>query len=240
RAVRRLAALGDPAPGARRSGTLPGVNGANGAELRRRDFVARAGHLGLAAAVAAALPVAARMPRPEAALAQGPNLADATLQAFFDTIVPGRVVTVTQSGAPIHPQAIAGVDPEPGAVEADALLLAHDAKIGFDALAPAFLADLAARSAGGGGQFLDLDYDGREAVCLAGLEFSNPDRVVWEAAAAVPFTAFCAAATVENATRETAVGYRVMGHPGVAPKGYEDFSFRRKLNRGITRKGSLP
>jgi hypothetical protein len=201
--------------------------------------LARSGRIGLAAAIAAAVPVAARMPRPDRALAQDPNLLDGTLQAFFDTIVPGRQVAVTQSGAPVHPLAIAGVDPEPGAVEADALLLAHDAKIGFDALAPAFLADLEARSVAVGGQFLDLDYDRRETVCLGGLEFSNPDRVVWEAAAAVPFTAFCAAATVENATRATAVGYRVMGHPGVAPKGYRDFSFRRRLNRGITENGNL-
>jgi hypothetical protein len=194
----------------------------------------------LAAAVASALPVAARMRRPDAALAQDSVLLDGTLQAFFDTMIPGRDVPATQSGAPIHPQAIAGVDPQPGAVEADALLLAHDAKIGFDTLAPPFVADLQARSLAMGAQFLDLDYDGREAVCLAGLDFGNPDRVVWEAAAAVPFTAFCAAATVVNATRATSVGYQVMGHPGTAPKGYRDFSYRRKLNRGITEKGSLP
>jgi hypothetical protein len=209
-------------------------------ELRRRDFVIRAGNLGLAAAVASALPVAARMPRPDAALAQDSVLLDGTLQAFFDTMIPGRDVAATQSGAPIHPQAIAGVDPEPGAVEADALLLAHDAKIGFDTLAPPFVADLQARSLAMGGQFLDLDYDRRQAVCLAGLDFGNPDRVVWEAAAAVPFTAFCAAATVVNATKATSVGYQVMGHPGTAPKGYRDFSYRRKLNRGITEKGNLP
>ena len=216
------------------------MNGANGAELRRRDLMARAGRLGLAAAVASALPVAARMPQPDPARAEDATLLDATLQAFFDTIVPGRVVPVTQSGAPVHPRAIAGVDPEPGAVEADALLLAHDTRIGFDALAPPFLADLEVRSVAAGGQFLDLDYERREAVCLGGLDFGNGDRVVWEAAAAVPFTAFCAAATVENATRATAVGYQVMGHPGVAPKGYRDFSFRRRLNRGVTRKGNLP
>lgn len=214
-------------------------NGARG-ELRRRDFVARAGHLGLAAAIASALPVAARMPRPDPALAQNPDLVDGTLQAFFDTMIPGRRVDVTQSGAPIHPRAIAGVDPEAGAVEADALLLAHNARIGFDTLAPALIADLQARSLAAGGQFLDLDYERREAVCLAGLDFGNPDRQVWEAGAAVPFTAFCAAATVVDATRRTAVGYEVMGHPGVAPKGYRDFSYRRRLNRGITQKGYLP
>lgn len=212
----------------------------NGEALRRRDFVVRAGHLGLAATIASALPVAARMPQPEAALAQDAGLIDGTLQAFFDTVVPGRATDLTQSGATVHPQAIAGVDPEPGAVEADALLLAHDPKIGFDTLVPPFIADLEARSAAAGRPFLDLGYEAREAVCLAGLEFANPDRQVWEAAAAVPFTAFCAAATIENATRKTAVGYQVMGHPGTAPKGYRDFSFRRRLNRGITKRGSLP
>ena len=216
------------------------MTGVDGAELRRRDFMVRAGHLGLAAAIASALPVAARMPRPDAALAQDPGLVDGLLQAFFDTMVPGRVVEVTQSGAPIHPGAIAGVDPEPGAVEADTLLLAHHPKIGFDALVPPFIADLEVRSAAAGGDFLDLDYDARERICLAGLDFGNPDRQVWEAAAAVPFTAFCAAATTVDATKADAVGYRVMGHPGTAPHGYRDFSYRRRLNRGITKGGNLP
>ncbi len=216
------------------------MTGADGAELRRRDFMARAGHLGLAAAIASALPVAARLPRPDTALAQDAGLVDGILQAYFDTMIPGRVVEVTQSGAPIHPRAIAGVDPEPGAVEADTLLLAHHPKIGFDTLVPPFIADLEARSAGAGGTFLDLDYDARERICLAGLDFANPDRQLWEAAAAVPFTAFCAAATTVDATRADAVGYRVMGHPGTAPKGYRDYSYRKKLNRGRTRAGNLP
>ena len=37
----------------------------------------------------------------------------------------------------------------------------------------------------------------------------------------------------------TASGLRVMDHPGTAPHGYKSFSFRRKLNRGRTRKGYL-
>ncbi len=155
------------------------------------------------------------------ALAQDPGLLDGTLQAFFDTILPGRKVDVTELGNPIHPLAIAGVDPEPGAVEADALLLAHNPLIGFDALAPPLIADLEARSLAAGGQFLDLDYDARERVCVAGLAFSNPDRAVWEAGAAVPFTAFCAAGNIVDATRANSVGYQVMGHPGTAPKGYK-------------------
>jgi hypothetical protein len=208
-------------------------------ELSRRDLLARAGALGLGATIAAALPYAARMAIPDRALAAGPT--DAALQAFFDTIVPGKPVLglLTQLGNPIDAKAIAGVDPEHGAVYTDALALARNARIGFTTLEPAFVADLSARALGEGGLFLDLDYEARERVCLAGLSFANPDRIVWEAAAAIPFTAFCAAATVVNATDETAAGYAVMGHPGTAPNGYKDFSYGLELNRGRTKRGSL-
>ncbi len=211
------------------------------AELSRRDFLGRAGALGAGALVLTALPVAARMAAPEAAgAAVPPN--DAALQAFFDTIVPGKKVPglKTELGNDIDPKAIAGVDPEHGAVYTDALLLSHNSKIGFDALAPAFLTELEAFAVPAGGQFLDLDFEHREAVCMRGLDFANPSRVVWEAAAAVPFTAFCAAANVRNATDKTAAGYAVMGHPGTAPHGYHGFSYSRPLARGRTRHGSLP
>jgi hypothetical protein len=221
-------------------------NGAAG-ELSRRQFLQRAGALGLGAAIASALPLAGRLAAPAPAVAADPILTDATLQAFFDTLIPGRKATETDLGNPIHPLAIAGVDPEPGAVEADSLLLAHHPKIGFDLLEPAFLAELEGLAAahqgvslGGMGDFLALDYQHRQAVCLDGLAFSNPTRVVWEAAAAVPYAAFCAAATQINATASTACGYRVIGHPGTAPHGYTDFSYRRVLASGRTQKGYLP
>jgi hypothetical protein len=155
-------------------------------------------------------------------------------------VIPGRKAARTDLGNPIHPRAIAGADREAGAVEADALLLAHHAKIGFDALEAPFLADLSTRSLPRGGDFLSLGYKDRLAVCTEALDFSNPDRVLWEAAAAIPFTAFCAAATQRNATSKTASGYRVMGHPGTAPHGYRDFSYRRRLARERTSKGYLP
>ncbi len=217
--------------------------------LSRRQLLQRAGVLGLGAAVASALPLAQQLAAPADASAADPILTDATLQAFFDTIIPGRKAQSTDLGNAIHPDAIAGVDPEPGAVEADALLLAHHPKVGFDALAPVFLAELEARSLahvpttlglGAVGDFLHLDYESRQAVCLEGLAQSNPTRIVWEAAAAIPFTAFCAAATQINPTSATASGYRVMGHPGTAPHGYSDFSFRRRLAHGRTKKGYLP
>ena len=56
----------------------------------------------------------------------------------------------------------------------------------------------------------------------------------------MPFTAFCAAALIVNATSAQAVGYAVMGLPGAAPKGYSDFSYRRVLASERTKNGSLP
>jgi hypothetical protein len=215
------------------------IRGAVSAELSRRQFIQRAGVLGTGALIAGALPYAARMAIPSQAKADV-ALQDATMQAFYDTLIPGRPASVTDLGNEIHPQAIAGVDPDPGAVEADALLLGGDPRLGFTVLVVPFLAELEAFAVLQGGDFLDLSYDARERACLSGLAFSNPTRAVWEAAAAVAFTAFCAAATQVNPTSETASGYRVMGHPGVAPRGYDDFSYGRQLSRESTKRGYLP
>jgi hypothetical protein len=206
--------------------------------LSRRGFIKGLSLAGLAALVASARPAAAQLGTPPMAATGAAS--DATLQAFADTMIPGRRVQSTESGAAIDPLAIAGVDPLPGAVEADALALYHHPEVGFDALAPTFLADLESRSAQQGGDFLRLSFEARVTVCLAGLDFGNSARQVWEAAAAVPFTAFCAAALVPQETAAKAVGYRVMGLPGAAPVGYRDFSWRRVLSREITRNGSLP
>jgi len=213
--------------------------------LSRRAFLGRASAAALGALVASARPVAAQLPVP---LPIGGGLGgggssqatDPTLQAFSDTIIPGRRVAATETGAAIDPLAIAGVDPLPGAVEADALALYHHPEVGFDSLAPTFLSDLESRSASQGSDFLHLSFDRRVQVCLAGLDFGNQSRLVWEAAAAIPFTAFCAAALDPRQSAATAVGYRVMGLPGVAPTGYRDFSYRRILSYEITRAGSLP
>ncbi len=210
------------------------------APLTRRDLLARATATGLAATVASALPVAARMAAPPPAAAADPLQADATLQAFADTIVPGRHASTTDLGNAIDPRAIAGADPLPGAVETDALALYHHPLTGFDALEPAFLADLEARALRRGGTFLSLGFDARVETVADGLDFSNPERLLWEAAAAVPFTAFCAAALVEEQTAAKASGYRVMGLPGAAPDGYRHgFSYRRRLSRERTRHGYL-
>jgi hypothetical protein len=214
------------------------MKGPVGLELSRRDFLRDTTVLGAAALVASALPVSERI------LAANPAYAavstdDATLQAFADTIIPGRKAEKTDLGDEIHPDAIAGVDDEPGAVEADALRLYHHPLTGFDTLEPVFLAELAARSLQHGGSFLGLDFDQRTAVLLGALSFDNPDRVLYEAAAAVPFTAFCAAAVHEVGTAKNASGYRVMGYPGAAPQGYRRYSYGRRLARDFTKKGYL-
>jgi hypothetical protein len=211
-----------------------------GGLLSRRQILKRATVLGLGGFVTSALPAADRfLATVEPAHAE-PTLTDATLQAVADTMIPGRKAALTDLGNEIHPKAIAGVHPEPGAVEADSLLLFHDPRIGFDALEPAFMTELQARSLVRGGQFLDLTFDRRVAVCLEGCGASNPTVLVWEAVAAVAFAAFLVVATQENATIDTASGLQVLGHPGTAPNGYADYSYKRKLSRERTSAGSLP
>jgi hypothetical protein len=213
------------------------------ARLTRRQVLSRASAAGLGAMAASALPFVHGTAPARASLPPLPpllNLSDATLQAFADTILPGCKASKTDLGNPIYPLAIAGVDPLPGAVQADALALYHNPEVDFDALEPAFLADLETRSLPYGAHFLNLDFYSRVQVCLSGLDVNNPSLEVWEAAAAVPFTALCAAGLIRNATAAEASGYRVMGLPGIAPNGYTGFSYRRRLGAERTRTGSLP
>jgi hypothetical protein len=201
--------------------------------LSRREVLQRGAVLSL-------LPVAERiLASPPAAIA-APSLTDGTLQAFADTLIPGKRATRTDLGNEIHPKAIAGAHPEPGAVQADTLLLYHHPLIGFDLVEAAFLADLEARSLLRLGQFIDLPFAKRVAVCVDGLSPSNPTAQVWELAAAVPFAAFLCTATQKNATIDNSSGLQVTGHPGIAPNGYADFSYRRALSAERTATGSLP
>jgi hypothetical protein len=208
--------------------------------LSRRQVLQRATALGAGGLVLSAVPVVERIFGEIPVAAADDVLADPTLQAYADTLIPGRKALVTDLGKPIHPLAIAGVHSKPGAVEADALLLFHSPLIGFDLLAPAFLAELETRSLARGAPFLNLPWDKRVAVCVDGLDADTPTVLVWQAAAAVPAAAFLVAAMQRNATIDTASGYQVMGHPGIAPQGYADYSYRRKLSRERTASGSLP
>jgi hypothetical protein len=208
--------------------------------LSRRQVLQRASLLSLGGLVLSALPAAERILATVAPAEAATSLSDATLQAFADTMIPGRLAIRTDLGNEIDPLAIAGAHSEPGAVQTDSLALYHDPRIGFDALEPAFLADLESRSLLQGGQFLNLPFAKRVAVALQGLAASNPSVQVWEAAAAIPFAAFLAEATQKNATIDTASGLQVMGHPGIAPQGYADFTYKKKLSRERTSNGSLP
>ena len=210
-----------------------------GGLLSRRQVLQRASALGLGGLVLSALPAAEAFLATEPARADT-TLTDATLQAVADTLIPGRKAARTDLGDEIHPKAIAGVHPEPGAVQADALRVFHDSRIGFDALEPAFLSELETRSLLRGGQFLDLPFASRVAVLIDGLDASNPTVLAWEAAGAVAFAAFLIAATQVNATIDTASGLQVMGHPGTAPNGYAEFSYGKKLAKELTSTGSLP
>jgi hypothetical protein len=49
-----------------------------------------------------------------------------------------------------------------------------------------------------------------------------------------------AEATLPNASIDNASGYQVIGHPGVAPNGYADYSYGSRLSRERTSTGSLP
>jgi hypothetical protein len=201
--------------------------------LTRRQVLARASTFALGALALPSLPLP---PAQNAAVSP----TDATLQAFADTMLPGCPADNTDLGNPIDPLAIAGVDPLPGAVQADALAFYHHPEVGFDALAPAFLSALEAYSLPHGGDFLRLSFDARVQVCLSGLDFSNPARLLWELTAAIPFIAFCAAPLIRDAMAQQACGYRVMGLPGTAPNGYGDYSYGRALSTELTRAGSLP
>jgi enediyne biosynthesis protein E8 len=201
--------------------------------LSRREVLQRGAVLSL-------LPLAERVLASAPTALAAPSLTDATLQAFADTLIPGKRAARTDLGNEIHPKAIAGAHPEPGAVQADTLLLYHHPLIGFDLVAPAFLADLQTRSLLRGGQFLDLTFAKRVAVCTDGLAPGNPTAQVWELAAAVPFAAFLCTATQKNATIDTSSGLQVTGFPGTAPRGYADFSYRRALSPERTSTGSLP
>ena len=206
--------------------------------LTRRALLARGT---LAAAALAAIPAARAVVATPPAYAADVLLVDGTLQACFDTIVPGRKVAATESGAPVHPLAIAGADSRPGAVEADALVLSGRGIAAFDLLRVPFLAELEARALTKGGAFLLLDYDRRAAVFRQGLDLSNPTRPLWELTAVLALWAFTAAMNVPSATAATSVGYATIGMPGEAPSGYADASYRKRLARErASRTGNLP
>jgi hypothetical protein len=205
----------------------------------RRQLLVR----GTFAAIAAALPVARDLARSTPAAADPADplfaLAEATMAAFADTMIPGRPAQVTNLGNPIPAGAIAGVDSRPGAVECDVVALYESPLVGFEALVPVFLVDLELRSLAHGGAFLDLDFEARTAVANDGLAYDNATRLIWVAAAAVPFLAI-AGGEAPGDTSATDLGLQLLGYPGAAPAGYPDNSYGVRLAAERTATGSLP
>ena len=208
------------------------------AELSRREFIGRASAVGVGMLVAGALPVA----RAHALLGvPAPIDPDPTLQAFADTMIPGRKAIRTDLGDEIHPQGDRRrATPSPGAVEADALLLFHDPLIGFDVLEPAFLADLEARS------LLRARpvprprlRRARRGAASTGSTLSNPTASrLGGGRGGARSPRSCARPPSTNATIDTASGYQVMGYPGIGAERLRATTrYRRKLARERTDDG---
>ena len=77
------------------------MRGRVGLELSRRDFLRDTSVLGAAALIASAVPVAERILAADPALAAVPT-DEATMQAFADTIIPGRKAATTDLGDEIQ------------------------------------------------------------------------------------------------------------------------------------------
>src|SRR6187455_3385134 len=85
---------------------LPEASAQLGKLLSRRQILQRATVLGLGGLVFSALPAADRILSSVAPSLAAVNLADATLQAVADTMIPGRKASLTDLGNEIHPKAI--------------------------------------------------------------------------------------------------------------------------------------
>ena len=89
-------------------------------------------------------------------------------------------------------------------------------------------------------QYLDRKIPGRD-IALSYL-YWIPDSMFMVLPAAVLFaTVFSIGALTRHAevTAAKASGYRVMGLPEAAPRGYRGFSYRKKLSKERTKKGYL-
>ena len=208
-------------------------------ELTRRELLRRAGLAAAAGLAARALPPFAWTWPPTGASAQeipaDPYTVE-TLEAFADTIIPGRKR---------HPEdrAIAGVVKGPGAVQAGAIDMWYFGPLQSAGSAPPFAAGLNAfartrfpSSAVAPPEFVALDFDQRTELLYTLYDPAAPDRQFWVVGAAIVFLAFSTAGFLHtaDAVRD--------GHPGLAfvrfPKPgrdglwrFPEASYRRRLNR---------
>jgi len=117
-------------------------------------------------------------------------------------------------------------------VEADALLVYHDALVGStrSKFVPVRAVGAVACARW---SVLNLAFEQEVAVCLEGLAPSNSERSGLGGAAAVPSSPSSAALSRVK-PRSTPRLYQVMGYPGSAPNGYAEFSYKRKLATELT------
>ncbi|HWB68217.1 MAG TPA: DUF5987 family protein [Mycobacteriales bacterium] len=164
-----------------------------------------------------------------------------TLEAFADTLIPGRKRYAADA-------AIAGVGSGAGAVQAGALDLMRFGPVGIAPLLPGLAAAIDAEAAGYAlahkhlpdptlPPFVALPYDDRKVLATQLLENSRGDlQLVWFALAGLVFLAYHTAGYLPTAD---AVRH---GHPGLAAIGFPKpdaddlwrfpvFSYRRELAR---------
>lgn len=195
--------------------------------------------LQLTSAAMAALPLTG-LPLPPAAADPGPwaDATTATLEAWSDTMVPGRKRFAAD-------RAVAGAAAGAGAVQAGAVDLMRFPPVGLAPALPAFAAALnaeAVRYAAGARVLLDpavppfvaLSFEHRTAMALGLLDGDRPDQLAWFGLAGVATLAFHTAAHLDTAQAVRA------GHPGLAWIGFPSpdadglwrfprFSYKRKL-----------
>ena len=161
-----------------------------------------------------------------------------TLEAFADTLIPGR----KRFDGDV---AIAGVVQGPGAVQAGAVDLMWFPPAAVGPALPGFVSMLESRATAYAAQhhvvvdptlppFVALGFADRTRLCVELLDPSAPDYLLWWALAAMPFLAFHTAGHLHTVTavRDGHPGLRAIGFPHPDRDGlwrFPHFSYRRKL-----------
>jgi len=163
-----------------------------------------------------------------------------TLEAFADTLVPGR----KRFDGDV---AVAGVGNGPGAAQAGAIDLMWFPQAAVGPTLPAFVSMLNGRATGYAAQhriavdptlppFVALGFAARTRLCVELLDPSASDYLLWWALAAMPFLAFHTAGHLHtaDAVRNGHPGLRTINFPHPDRDGlwrFPHFSYRRKLAR---------
>jgi nitroreductase len=182
--------------------------------------------------------------------ATAPGDGTATIEAFADTMIPGRKRNPAD-------RAIAGAAAGPGAVQAGALDLMRFPAVGIGPGLPALAADLDARAVAyaaeaqllldpGVPPFVALDFHHRTRLAIELLDFGRPDYLPYYALAALAFLAFHTAGHLHTAeaVRRGHPGLALIGFPPPDADGlwrYPEFSYRRRVaarHRRTTRTGN--